>query len=66
MLDCHPLPLPHRSLLVTYVLARGCPSKHTTEMQAPNVKRNTLGLTDTIHVLLIVSKSAYLELPCIA
>lgn len=54
MLDCHPLPLPHRSLLVTYVLARGCPSNHTTEMQAPNVKRSTLGLTDTIHVLLIV------------
>lgn len=49
MLDCHPpSPLSHRSLLVTYVLACGCPSNHTAEIQAPNVKRSALWASLTL------------------
>lgn len=36
MLDCHPpAPLSHRSLLVMYVLARGCPSNRTQKHRHP-------------------------------
>lgn len=69
MLGCHFPPFSHKSLLVIHVMARSCPSNRTVEMQSPSVKRSTsylLGITDTIHVLLIVEQSAYLELPCIA
>ena len=38
MLDCHFPPFSHKSLLVFHVLACGCPSNHTMEMQSLSVK----------------------------
>lgn len=38
MLDSHFPPFSHKSLLVFHVLACGCPSNHTMEMQTPSVK----------------------------
>ena len=38
MLDCHFPPFSHKSLLVFHVLACGCPSNQTMEMQSLSVK----------------------------
>ena len=38
MLDCHFPSFFHKRLLVFHILARGCPSNHTIEMQSLSLK----------------------------
>lgn len=55
MLDCHFPPFPDKSLLVIHFLARGYPSNHNCGNAGTQCEmEHLLGITDTIHVLLIV------------